>query len=352
MDTITLIEKLSNARGASGYEDEVLEVVKEFSSGFEFSSDAMMNAYLNVPQASKSKKPIIMLDAHLDEVAFMVQAIDKNGLLKILPLGSWIVENVAAQVFWVKAKAGYVKAVVASKPPHFMTAAEREKKLCFEDLRLDLGACSREQLINDFGVSVGAPAVPFTQFEFNAKNGILFGKAFDNRLGCAAVIKSLEALKGLDLSVSSCGALAAQEEVGTRGAEVTARTVKPKLAIVFEGSPSDDFFTDSFTSQAAVGKGVQIRIKDNSYVSHYRFLNFASEIAQREGIPFQLAVRSDGSTDAGAIHLANGAVPVLVLGIPVRYAHTHHCYASIKDFESAVELAVSVIKNIDESGLI
>lgn len=352
MDTIELIKNLSNARGASGYEDEVIELVKNHAAPLHFSSDAMMNAYLTLPEKSNVEKPTLMLDAHSDEVAFMVQAIDANGLLTILPLGGWVVENAAAQLFWVKTKYGYIKAVVASKPPHFMTAAERERKLTMADLKLDVGATSREEVINDFGIEVGAPAVPFVNFEYNEKNGTMLGKAFDNRLGCAAVIKTLERLAEQELAVYPVGALAAQEEVGTRGAEVTARTVKPSLAIVFEGSPSDDFFTDEYTRQGALGKGVQIRVKDNGYISHHGFLDFAVNIAKTENIPYQLAVRSGGSTDAAAIHLANGAVPVLVLGIPVRYAHTHHCFAKLSDFNDAVDLAVTVVQNIQQSGLV
>lgn len=351
METIELIKKLSNARGASGYEDEVVEAVKNCAGDLHFFADAMMNVYLTLPEKGNAEKSVLMLDAHSDEVAFMVQAIDANGLLTILPLGGWVVENVAAQLFWVKAKLGYIKAVVASKPPHFMTASERDRKLTFADLKLDVGATSREEVINDFGIKVGAPAVPFVNFEYNERNGTMLGKAFDNRLGCAAVIKTLERLAGQDLAVNLVGALAAQEEVGTRGAEVTSRTVKPRLAIVFEGSPSDDFFTDEYTRQGALGKGVQIRVKDNGYISHHGFLDFAVATAQSENIPYQLAVRSGGSTDAAAIHLANGAVPVLVLGIPVRYAHTHHCFAKLSDFNNAVDLAAAVIKNIGQSGL-
>lgn len=347
MGTIQLIRDLSNACGASGYEDDVVEVVRKYAGGLEISCDAMLNTFLRFDTKNVGK-PTLMLDAHLDEVAFMVQAIEGNGLLKILPLGGWVVENVAAQIFTVQTKDGCVKGVVASKPPHFMTQAEREKKLSFEDLKLDVGATSRDEVINDYKIRVGNPVVPYVNFELNEKNGSMLGKAFDNRLGCAAVLKTLEHFKDKagSLPVELVGALASQEEVGTRGAELTTRKVQPQLAIVFEGSPSDDFFTDEFISQGAIGKGVQIRIKDNSYVSHHGFLDFAVSVAEQEKIPYQLAVRSGGSTDAGVIHRVTEAVPVLVLGIPVRYAHTHYCYAKLSDFENTVRLAVAVIKNI------
>ncbi|MEL3908709.1 MAG: M20/M25/M40 family metallo-hydrolase [Treponemataceae bacterium] len=348
MNTIQLIRDLSNACGASGYEDDVVKIVRKYAGGLCVSCDAMLNTLLRF-DAKDEGKPSLMLDAHLDEVAFMVQAIEGNGLLKVLPLGGWVVENVAAQIFTVQTKHEYIKGIVASKPPHFMTQSEREKKLSFEDLKLDVGATSRDEVINDYKIRVGNPVIPYVNFEVNEKNGTMLGKAFDNRLGCAAVLKTLEHFQDEagNLPVELVGALASQEEVGTRGAEITTRKVKPKLAIVFEGSPSDDFFTDEFNSQGALGKGVQIRIKDNSYISHYGFLDFAVRTAEQEKIPYQLAVRSGGSTNAGVIHRVTEAVPVLVLGIPVRYAHTHYCYAKLSDFQNTVNLAIAIIKNIN-----
>lgn len=350
IDTIKLIGDLSNACGVSGYEDDVVLAVKKFATDFDVTCDPMMNMILRTKSAKSvdEKKPAIMLDGHLDEVGFMVQAIEQNGLLKVLPLGGWIVENVPAQLFYVKTSSGYVKGVAISKPPHFMSAAERDKKLNLDDIKIDVGATCRDEVINDFGIRVGAAVIPFVQFEYNKKNGTMLGKAFDNRLGCAAVLKTLEALQDKNLDMEPVGALASQEEVGTRGAEITTREVNPKLAIVFEGSPSDDFFTDEFNRQGALGKGVQIRIKDSGYISHHRFMNFAVQIAEKEKIPYQIAVRASGSTDARAIHLANKAIPVLVLGIPVRYAHTHHCFAKLSDFENAVNLAVEVIKKLNK----
>ena len=76
------------------------------------------------------------------------------------------------------------------------------------------------------------------------------------------------------LAVNVVGAFAAQEEVGTRGAVVTSQIVKPDLAIVFEGSPSDDFFISAGQAQGCMKKGVQIRILDNSYISNTQLFHW------------------------------------------------------------------------------
>jgi len=348
MRVINMIKDLSNSYGAPGFEDNVLEVVKDYKGNLSCERDSMMNCYLNLENKDPNKLTI-MLDAHLDEVGFMVQFIDEKGLLSFIPLGGWVANNIPAHLVMVKNTDGdYIKGIVTSKPPHFMTQAEREKNLDISDLQIDLGATSRDQVINNFKIDIGAPVVPFVDFEHNEKTGIMMGKAFDNRLGCAAVIETLHQLEGENLFVNVVGALATQEEVGTRGAEVTAEKVKPDLAIVFEGSPADDIYTNKFTMQAGLNYGPQIRHRDSSYISHHRFIDFAKKIAKDNNIECQHAVRLSGGTNAGKIHLSNEGVPTLVLGIPSRYVHTHYGYASLKDFQNTVALAVEIIKNLNK----
>lgn len=347
MSTIEMIKELSNSYGAPGFEDDVLEVVKNYKGNLSYKRDSMMNCYLNTDKRD-SGKMTIMLDAHLDEVGFMVQSIDEKGLLNFIPLGGWVTHNIPAHLVMVKnAEGQYIKGIVTSKPPHFMTAEEKKKKVDIPDLQIDLGAVSRDEVINEFKIQVGAPVVPFVDFEYNEKNRIMMGKAFDNRLGCAAVIDTLKKLENEDLSINVIGALASQEEVGTRGAEVTSNTVKPDIAIVFEGTPADDIYTNKFTMQSGLNYGPQIRHRDSSYVSHHRFITFAQKIAKENNIICQDAVRLSGGTDAGKIHLAAGGVPTIVLGIPTRYVHTHYGYASFNDFENTVNLAVEIIKSLD-----
>lgn len=150
------------------------------------------------------------------------------------------------------------------------------------------------------------------------------------------------------MNVNVVGAFAAQEEVGMRGATVTSQIVKPDLAIVFEGSPSDDFYFGVGQAQGRMKQGVQIRRLDNSYISNIAFIEYAEELAKKHGIKFQEAVRRGGSTNAGKISLTGQAVPVLVLGVPCRYVHSHYNFCAREDLEAATELAACVIRELDE----
>ncbi len=345
MNSVKLIEALSNAYGAPGFEDDVVKVVKEYKGDLSMEVDTLMNTYLRMDQ---SDKPFtVMLDSHMDEVGFMTQYIDDKGLIHFIPLGGWIAHNIPAHLVMIKNCDGeYIEGVVSSKPPHFMSEAERNAPLTIDNLTIDVGASSYDEVINDFKIIPGCPIVPAVTFKYNEKNKVMRGKCFDNRLGCAAIIQTLNALKNEDLAVNVVGALAVQEEVGTRGAVVTARTIKPDLAIVFEGTPADDSFSSEYMAQSVLGKGPQVRHRDNSYIGHHRFIKFARDIATKNNIPFQDAVRKAGGTNAGSIHLSNEGIPVLVLGTPSRYIHTHYSYASSVDFENTVKMAAEVIKEL------
>lgn len=216
---------------------------------------------------------------------------------------------------------------------HFLTAAQKnDNSLAIEDILVDVGASSREEVMEVYGIRPGDPIMPDVSFEYHEENRILYGKAFDNRLGCVSIIDTMQALKDEadQLEVEVVGAFAAQEEVGTRGATVTAQQVRPDLAIVFEGSPADDFYFRAGIAQGCLRSGVQIRHMDNSYISNVEFIRFAQETGDKLGIKYQDAVRRGGSTNAGKISLTGKAVPVLVLGIPSRYVHSHYNSAQKK----------------------
>lgn len=347
---IELIKDLTNAFGPSGFEEDVVKIIQKHVTFADIEIDSMNNLYLKL-KSNTGNKPVLMLDAHLDEVGFMVQSIKANGLIAFVPLGGWVPSNVPAHTVLINTQDGSkVRGIVTSKPPHFMSESERNAPLELDHLLIDIGCSSYDEVVNTHGIQVGDPIAPDVNFHFNETNGILFGKAFDNRLGCAAVIETLRALaQKNDLPFDVIGALASQEEVGTRGALVTSQVVKPDLAIVFEGSPADDLYFDALSAQCVLNKGTQIRHMDASYVSHRRLINEAMNFCKDNDIPYQNAVRKKGGTNAGRIHLQGKAVPVLVLGIPSRYVHTHYNYAAISDMEATVKLAVEVATKLELS---
>lgn len=283
----------------------------------------------------------------------MVQSILDNGTLSIVPLGGWVLTNVPAHLVGIRNRdVKIVEGITGSTPPHFMTEEERNSPLNIEKIFIDIGAMSYEEVVEDFKIEPGAPVAPIVDFRYDKAHDLIRGKAFDNRLGCACIVETMNRLKDVDnLNVNLVGAFAAQEEVGMRGAKVTSQKVKPDLAIVFEGSPADDLYFSRKQSQGALGNGVQIRHFDQSYIGNPEYIKLAKELAEKNNIRYQSAIRRAGSTNAGAIHLSNEGVPVLVLGVPSRFVHSHYNFAKLSDFEAAVDLAVKVIENLNDDNI-
>ena len=343
---LKLAEELSNARGVSGFEDEVLAVLRRHGGHLgELSEDSLRNLYLS-RRENRGGRPMVQLDAHSDEVGFMVRAVRPNGTLAFTPLGGWMPCNIPAHRVVVQTAEGdYIPGVVASKPPHFAGPGERNAVPAVEDMGIDIGASSREEVLRDFHIRIGAPVAPDAAFQYQEGRDLMIGKAFDCRLGCAALVQDL--LAGKDLAVDVTGAFAVQEEMGMRGAAVTANRVKPDAAIVFEGCPADDTVAEPWLVQTAIRKGPMLRHLDARMITNPRFQRYALDLAEELGIPVQESVRTGGSTNGGAIHLSNLGVPVIVIGIPVRYIHTHYGLAALADVENAARLACALLERMD-----
>ena len=158
-----------------------------------------------------------------------------------------------------------------------------------------------------------------------------------------------EGAEGETLNIDLVGACASQEEVGTRGSVITSRVIQPDLAIVFEGCPADDTCVEPYMVQTAIKRGPMLRHIDARMITNPRYQRYALNMAKKKGIPVQEAVRSGGSTNGANIHLSNQGVPTIVIGIPVRYAHTHYGISAYADFENGVKLACEILREMNET---
>ena len=150
---LEMIAAISNANGVSGFEEEVAAVIRPYAETVgETCVDRMRNVFIRRFE-NNGKRPVVQLDAHSDEVGFMVQAICPNGTLRIIPIGGWVPSNIPAHKVWVRNNEGkYIPGLTASKPPHFMTEAERRSPLEMSHITIDIGATSAEEAVRDFGI--------------------------------------------------------------------------------------------------------------------------------------------------------------------------------------------------------
>lgn len=348
MNSIELIKKLSNANGVSGFEDEVTELAKEIiGKDYPVYEDKIRNLYINNIEKNERTKPVVMLDAHSDEVGFMVQSIEPNGLLKFISLGGWSNQQIPAHKVRILNKEGnYVEGIISSIPPHFTSKADAGKVTDMKDMFIDVGTTSYDETVNNFKIGVGAPVIPDVECTYNENSRMFLGKAFDDRVGCAVILDVMKELKGKELPVSLTGVLSSQEEEGCRGALVAAQKVMPDLAIVLEGPPADDNFRNEYRSQGALRKGAQVRHIDPTMIANPRLIRFIQKIAEENNIKIQETVRESGGTNASKIHLENGGIPTVVIGIPVRYTHSHYGFISYDDYIETVKLVKAIAENI------
>jgi len=350
-DSVKMLQELSDAPGASGFEEEVVKVARRWAEPIgELKEDFLRNLYIRRKE-NTGTKPVIMLDAHSDEVGLIVHAIKPNGTLRFLQLGSWNKNALPASKVLVRNALGeYIPGIIAAKPVHFMSAAEKanQSALDISTMVVDIGATSYEDAVNNFHVRMGEPIVPATTFEYDEKHGLFFGKGFDCRIGCAVMLEALRRLEGKELPCDVVAVLSTQEEVGPRNSKVTVHHINPDIAVVMEGCPADDTFTEGYMIQTALKKGPMFRHMDISAICAPRYQRWALDLAAKKGIPVQESVREGGGNNAASIQTTLVGAPSIVCGIPVRYAHTTNCISSAFDFEAGVQMLIALLENITE----
>jgi endoglucanase len=345
---LSLLKELTEAHSVPGHEDEVRAIfVDELSDTGELSADGNGSVFCDCG----GEGPRVLVAGHMDEVGFLVQSITPEGFLRFVPLGGWWEHSLLSQRVEVRTKGGdKIVGVVASMPPHFLSPAQRRQVQAIDQLFIDVGASSRDEVVHDFGINLGDPVAPVSAFTSMAKEDIYMAKAFDNRVGMAGAIQTGLLAMETDNRLILGGTV--QEEVGLRGAKSAANFIKPDAVVVLEGPPADD--TPGFARpecQGQLGAGVQIRMFDTSAIGNPRFAEFAIETAKREGIRHQVTVRRSGGTDAGSFNIANEGIPCVVLGVPARYIHSHNAIIDLNDYLSMVELAAALARVLDEKAV-
>ncbi|HLE24473.1 MAG TPA: M42 family peptidase, partial [Thermodesulfobacteriota bacterium] len=133
---IKLLKQLCEAPGLPGAEEPVKEIVisnlKEHTE--EIKIDALGNVIAHIP----GDGPRLLLDAHMDEVGFMVKHIDQRGFIRVIPLG-----GIDPRVFYGQRVVVWGKkplvGMVAALPPHIVNKEHEKEAPEVEDCTIDLG---------------------------------------------------------------------------------------------------------------------------------------------------------------------------------------------------------------------
>lgn len=289
--------------------------------------------------------PRIMVAGHMDEVGFMVTTITEEGYVKFTPAGGWWSQVMLAQQMVItNGKGDEIRAVIGAKAPHILTVEERAKPVDMKTMYLDLGVDTKDEAVA-LGIKPGDMITPFIEYKELNNKKYLLGKAWDNRVGCAAAMQVLKNIEGIDHPNVYYGVGTVMEEVGLRGAKTSANYIQPDIGIALDTTIAFDFPGGDKNTQ--LGKGVGIMFKDGSMIGHKGLRDFVISVCESEEIPYQLTFLERGGTDGGAIHMTGNGAPSIALCLPVRYLHSHTSIVHKDDYDAMVKLVTKLVEKLD-----
>jgi endoglucanase len=320
--------------GVSSQEEKVRDFIRKNVQ--DHVQEIIEDAYGNlIVRKGPETKPKLMLAAHMDEVGFMVMNADKNGLLKFKPIGIGVQTLLAKRVIIGKDR---VPGMIGAKPVHLIQDEEGKKWPEIKNLFIDIGAASKEAALKS--VEVGDCGTFDTAFREDGDT--IYGKAFDNRLGCYMLI---ELIRNHDLP--GYYAFTVQEEMGLRGARIASFRISPEVALAVDTTGSVEWPTDRDVPESpAVGGGPVISVSDQTIICDRRLVILLEDIARAGGLAYQFKKPGVGGTDAGPIHLTKAGIPTAVLSLPARYIHSPLSMASKKDLVTGIDLLARAVEKI------
>ncbi|MHA1606686.1 MAG: M42 family metallopeptidase [Candidatus Freyarchaeota archaeon] len=343
MSILQLIERLLSIPSISGFEDEFSELVASLieEKVDELEVDRIGNVIAKIEGEGYER---VLVDAHMDEVGFIVKAIDENGFLRFTNLGGVDRRILPAQRVIIHSSKGKIKGVIGAVPPHFTSEEERRKVPDIEDLFIDIGASSREDVV-EAGVQVSDP-ISFDRGLDALIGKRICGRGFDNKLGCAVAIETIFNIERSKLHADVYFSFTVEEERGLRGVRPVAFKVNPTIAIPLDTTGAADYpKVKPYISSVSLGKGPVIRAADRKFVADQSVKQFLMNVAEKNGIPYQIGVVM-GTTNATAVQLAREGVATCPLCIPLRYAHSPVEVADLDDIENTVRLLVHALISI------
>ena len=326
------LKTLCRLSGVSSREDQVRDYIRTQAQPWadEIRIDALGNLIVT-KRGAKSAPGHLMLAAHMDEVGLMVDRIHEDGTLGFQFVGGVNRQVVIGKKIYLGENR--VPAVVGMKPIHLTTAKERKEVPKTDKLYLDIGCTSKEEA--EALVSLGDVGV-FSDDVTEFGRGLLKAKAIDDRVGCAVLLDLLRQELPMDVTF----VFTVQEEVGTRGAFGAAFSVKPKIALVVEGTTAADLpGLEGGERVCSVGKGPVLPYMDGGTIYDRELFLILRRLAEEHQIPWQTKEYLSGGTDGRAIQRSRSGVRVAGLAAAVRYLHAPSSVASVSDYEAMIQLA-------------
>jgi endoglucanase len=346
-ETEKMLRDLSEAPGVSGYEEPAAQVFMQYLKPYvnELQRDHL-GSVIGVKKGN-AESPRVMIDAHLDEIGFMVKRIDENGFIKFFPLGWNFSQQLLDRRVVIHTRKGPVLGVMNTGPD-----IDENKIIPREDMWIDVGVENRVEA-EALGIQPADPITHESKFTPLANRKFLLAKAWDDRIGLGVIIGVLKNLAKEKHPNTVFATGAVQEEITLSGAKTVVEAVKPDIAITLDIDVTSDLpaYTSADYAQPVLGKGVVLILHTSEMLPHVKLRQWVQGIAEELKIPHQFMLEEGGGTDAGPIHKWNLGVPTLDLVIAQRYYHSANGIIHRDDYESAVRLITEIVKRLDKEAL-
>lgn len=335
MDMVRNLEKLSLLRGVSGREDEVrAEILRQLEGKCDCSVDALGNV-IACKKGKTAPKNKLLLSAHMDEVGFIVTGIEDNGLLRFAAVGGIDSRVVFGKAVEVGDKGVY--GVIGARATHLLEDKEKSEPVKLDKLYIDIGAQS--------GAEAKEHVKPGDRAVFSAPFGklgdkLLYGRALDDRAGCALLLE----LIGRDLPYDCHFSFTVLEETGCTGGVTAGYGVAPDIAVAVETTTASDIAGVAADKQVCkLGDGPVVSFMDKGTVYDDRLYRLALVTAERHNIPAQPKLGVYGGNESRSLQVARGGARTLAVSLPCRYLHSPSNVLAEADLHSTANLLYQLI---------
>jgi endoglucanase len=342
--SLNFLRTLINTPSPVGHETRGQRVWLDYAK--QFSDETFSDAYGNcVAVLNKGGGPRLMLAAHADEIAMVVNYIDEGGYIYVRKMGGIDAAITKAQRIVIHTRGGAVKGVVGNVAPHLMKLEGEPKAPKIHDLFIDIGVGSRKEA--EKLVRIGDPITLADEFDI-LRGDLAVGRAFDNRIGTFAVAETLRLLKEskVKLNAEICAVSNVQEEVGLLGARQIAYSLKPDIALVVDVTHATDYPTVSKTQHGdiKIGHGPALT---HGGCNHPDVVARLEEVAAKKKIPLQHeAMSATSGTDTDVIFWTRGGIASALISLPNRYMHSPVEVVSLKDLELIPQLMAAFVQSL------
>lgn len=342
---LEFLEKLLNAEGPSGFETRPAAVWRAEAETFaaEVRTDVSGNVVASV---NPGGRPRVMLAGHLDEIGLQITHIDDDGFLYVDEVGGWDPQVLVGQRVRILGRKGTVPGVVGKKAIHLIQPDERSKASKVKDLWVDVGAESRDEVL-ELGLRVGDPMVVDAGLIRLAGDRVV-SRAMDNRIGAYVVLEALRLLSEDPGEAATFAVATAQEEIGYSGggARPVAYALEPDVALVVDVTFSTDVpdVPKKELGEHKIGGGP---VLTRGSAAHPVVFDRLVEAAEAEEIPYTLqAAPKYTRTDADAIYLVRAGVPTGLISVPNRYMHSPNELVSLADLDRTARLFAAFVRRL------